>query len=310
MKTPIDIERLLQWALREELPKGSAVAASAWDLITQYGMLGTRVQTSGQGSPDGLGFVDGAPHDDALIVAAAVRALPTEARFEDRDHAAKLFGEFAPIASEAIVALSVAIFNPRAIVISCAALSRRPPWNFETPTPRQMFVDFRDPQGDLRTRPLVHGLDVSGAEVAISPNRGRAVVRDGLYDYARAPRSPLAWGDPDLISIGDARAEYFAWHAALGGLVNDLAGRLEQYEPIASAARPMPWLTGQAPDPRVLRDGRSAGAALPLAPKRKAPGRPIESAIESDMRAGRARAAADRRRAKMASCADETRQSA
>lgn len=310
MKTPIDIERLLQWALREELPKGSAVAASAWDLITQYGMLGTRVQTSGQGSPDGLGFVDGSPHDDALIVAAAVRALPTEARFEDRDHVAKLFGEFAPIAGDAISALSVAIFNPRAMVISCAALSRRPSWEFEHPAAYPVKTVYHDAGGAVRERVVVHG-DVAGAVVELKPMalRGRAAMK-GLYDIEAMPRCPIAWRDPDLIKIGECRAEYFAWHAALGDLVSQFAGKLEQYEATPSPAQSMPWLTGQTPDRRVLRDGRAFSAALPLAPKRKAPGRPIESAIEAKMRAGRARVAADRRRAEMASCADETRQSA
>src|SRR5437867_3805714 len=36
MLKPIDIEALLQWTFREELPKGRPVAASAWDNIEHY----------------------------------------------------------------------------------------------------------------------------------------------------------------------------------------------------------------------------------------------------------------------------------
>jgi len=41
---------------------------------------------------------------------------------------------------------------------------------------------------------------------------GRAALRDGLYDYAMSPRSPLNWHSPSMITIGHARAEYLAWH--------------------------------------------------------------------------------------------------
>ncbi len=40
--------------LREELPKGRAVSASPWDIISALGEAGTLVQT---GNGDGLGFV-------------------------------------------------------------------------------------------------------------------------------------------------------------------------------------------------------------------------------------------------------------
>ena len=119
MKKRIDIEKLLQWAMREELPKGKPVTASAWDVVMSYGQLGARIQTSGHGY-DGFGFVPGAPHEDAVIVADAVGKISDEARFEDADNVGKLFGDLVAIAEDAIASLLKAQFNPRAMIISKA----------------------------------------------------------------------------------------------------------------------------------------------------------------------------------------------
>ncbi|MBR2117684.1 MAG: hypothetical protein IJ935_03225 [Afipia sp.] len=289
MKKRIDIEKLLQWAMREELPKGKPVTASAWDVVMSYGQLGARIQTSGHGY-DGFGFVPGAPHEDAVIVADAVGKISDEARFEDADNVGKLFGDLVAIAEDAIASLLKAQFNPRAMIISKAIGGARPPWDFECPTPRQMKATFRDSIGALRDRPVVYGTDAQGDTVMLMPNRGRAVARDGLYDFRMSPRSPLHW-DPSVLHIGHARAEYFAWHCALVTLANDLAGKLKEFEPTAPAVRAMPWITGQVAASRVLSDGLPPGlltVKLPLQPKRHAPGKPIESEIEARMRAGAA----------------------
>lgn len=289
MKKKIDIEKLLQWALREELPKGKPVTASAWDMIESYGQLGARIQTSGHGH-DGLGFVPGAPHEDALIVADAIAAISDEARFEDADNLRKLFGDLVAIADDAIASLLTAQFNPRALIIGKAIVGTRPPWDFECPTPYQMKATFRDVIGALRDRPVVYGTDAHGDTVMLMPNRGRAVARDGLYDFSMTPRSPLQW-EPSVLHIGHARAEYFAWHCALVTLANNLAGALKEFEPTLPAVRPMPWITGQVVASRVLSDGLPPGLMtfkLPLQPKRHAPGKPVESEIEARMRAGAA----------------------
>jgi hypothetical protein len=292
MKTPIDIEKLLQWAMREELPKGRAVSSAPWDLITRFGQLGVTVQTSGHS--DGFGFVPGAPHADALIVADAISALDTVARFNDASEVLPLFGDLAAIAGDAALAIVGAVFDPRSIILSKAIQSTRPKWDFECPTPYRMTVPFRDAAGAMRERPLVHGTDAAGDVIYLQPRRGRAAIRDGMYDYATSPRSPLAWGDPSMISIGHARAEYVAWFGALISLAKTLKEKLAEYEPTAPAVTPMPWITGQVKASRVLSDGLPPGlltVKLPLAPKRKAPGRPAESRIESETRQSYRRAA-------------------
>jgi hypothetical protein len=66
-------------------------------------------------------------------------------------------------------------------------------------------------------------------------------------------------------------------------LVDALAGKLAEYEPEMPACAAEPWFTGQPPASRMLQGASMSinrSAALPLRPKRKAPGRSHESAIE------------------------------
>jgi hypothetical protein len=103
----IDIEKLLQWAMREQLPKGRAVSASPWDIITSFATLGTRVDVS-RGSYDGLGFVPGTPHADAEVVAAALRDFPAETRLSEVE-CFDLLGPYAQLDPLAVRAVSGAV---------------------------------------------------------------------------------------------------------------------------------------------------------------------------------------------------------
>jgi hypothetical protein len=245
MKTQRDIEKLVSWAMREELPKGRAVSTSAWELLTRYGQLGTRVD--GGGWRDDLGYVPGEPHADAVTIGAMLRSMQTEARFAHHLDARELFGDIAPIAGDAVDAMTRATFNPQALVISHAVQSTRPKWQFCTPAPARQFVPTAG-----RSRALVHGTDRDGLIVYLEPRRGRAAMRDGLYDLAMTPRSPLIWCDPAPISIAEARAEYLCWFDALADLIERLRGALIEFEPVMPQLARMPWITGQVPQPRVL----------------------------------------------------------
>ncbi|MCR6735517.1 MAG: hypothetical protein NVV83_16210 [Afipia sp.] len=289
MKKLIDIEKLLQWAMQDELPKGQAVAASAWHVLTQFATLGVRVQTSGfQG--DGFGFTPGAPHEDALIVAAAIKSLGTVARFDSVDQVLPLFGDLAPIAGDAVSAIMCAEFDSRSLVISCATLGKRPAWRFEHPTPYQMFAPTL---GAGKPRAIVYGVDADGDLVELRRNEGRARKRDGEYTMAMSPRSPINWHDPSMVHIGECRAEYVAWHVALVSLAATLSGKLSAFDPVAPGAARLPWITGETPASRVI-DGRDLSsefaAELTTAPKRKAALRPVESPIEAESVAAYARA--------------------
>jgi hypothetical protein len=279
MKKLIDIEKLVSWAVRDELPKGQAVAASPWDIITQFCALGVRVQTSGP--VDGYGFTPGAPHEDALAVAEAVRALANGGLIETADVAAELFGDLLPIAGEAVSLILLATFDARSIVISNATMGSRPKWKFEHPTPYQRFL----PSTGGRPRELVLGVDAAGDLVELKQNRGRAAKRDGVYSYSMSPRCPISWGDPSVLQIAECRAEYVIWRAALTGLVDALRGTLKEFEPTLPAAAALPWVHGVEPVSRVVavRPLADLDIETGMTPRRSSSALPpIESPIEAE----------------------------
>jgi hypothetical protein len=267
MKTGRSIENLVQWAMREELPKGRAVSTSAWDLLTRFGALGTNVD--GGGWRDDLGYVPGDPHPDAETIGAAIRSLKSDARFEHRLDALELFGDLAAIAGAAVDAVMRSTFNPQALVICHAVQSTRPKWDFPMPGPEQMMRPERNARGELREVPLVHGVDDDGDLVEMKSYR-TAKAR-GLYDLAMLPRSPVVWCDPAPLSIAEARAEYLCWIDALGDLCTSLRGALQDFEPVMPQLSRLPWITGQVPQPRVLQAEVPIGeaiAATPAKPRR------------------------------------------
>lgn len=291
MKTKIDIEKLVQWAVREELPKGQSISASPWQIVMQYAALGVRVDTSaGQG--DGLGFLAGEPNADALIVADAIRALDTSARFDHVEDALALFGEFAGIALDAARAIVRASFDPRALVISCATMGSRPKWKFEHPHPYQMFAPSLG-----APRALVYGIDANGDLVEVKRNRGRRAARE-LFDLSMSPRSPLNWHDPSPLHIGECRAEWVTWHHALAKLARDLAGALDAFDVLPPALPLLPWAVGVV-EPRVLagRDLSFADVEAGLVPRRPASDLPpIESPIEAETARSYSRASREKMR--------------
>lgn len=295
MKKKIDIEKLLQWALREELPKGRPVSGDIGYVIARRFrrrplQLATQFSPGQRPDIDSLGFVPGAPHQDAEIVADHVARLATDARIETMDDARKLYGEFAPIAEGCLPVLMHGRFNQQALVISRAIAGKRPPWKFECPTPYPMRVDYRDARGALRDRPLVEGLDDDGCVVMLTPFRTR--LARGQYDLDQSPRSRLNWNDPAPIKIGEVRAEYVAWHAALVSLAASLCDQLHEFTPSLPAAAALPWITGETPVSRVLSDGVPSGLMtmpLPLGPKRAPALPPLESDIARESRLWRSR---------------------
>jgi hypothetical protein len=255
-----------------------------------------RVDVSGYG--DGLGFLGGEPHPDALIVAAAIRALDTHARFADRVEIEPLFGEFIGIAGDAVGAILGASFDQRGIVISHATMGTRPAWAFELPAPQQRFHEATNKAGAMRAYPVVLGIDADGDMVMLRKNEGRARKRDGEYTWSMSPRSPIEWHDPAPLSVAHSRAQFVAWHAALSHLATVLDGALESYAPTPLALPVMPWLSPALATRVIFRDAfaRYDTVGLPLQPKREAGIAPIESPIEAETRASYNRASREKMR--------------
>ena len=76
---PMDIERLLRWAYRDELVKGGEAPASSYGIILQFGDLGVVVDDQ-FGSNNKLPPIFGEPHADAFVVDRHVQQLPYPAK--------------------------------------------------------------------------------------------------------------------------------------------------------------------------------------------------------------------------------------
>jgi hypothetical protein len=263
----IDIEKLLQWALREELPKGRPVSASPWDIISNFGALGTRVDTGGY--RDGLGFVFGEPDADAQAIAEAIRALPGETRLSAEECCA-LLGPYVALDPLAVKAAADASFNMTALVIRCAILGTRMEWDIGLPQPSPTLRRARQRWA------VAFAVDGYGALYEVKAN-GRGNYPDGASTY-------LSWHEPTVGQLLEARAEYAVWHRALIILVEALDGALAAFRPELPAARAEPWREGQAAEPATWRGEAVHLDKLALTPMRPAALRPLESDIERKAR--------------------------
>lgn len=257
MKRRIDIEKLLHWALVEELPKGQPVSRDIGDIIgrrfRQRTIVGfaANFTLGGFREVDSLGFAPGAPHEDALRIEQAwCTALPRQRVALDGD-VADLFGDMVAIADDgAFAALLRMEFDLRSLLQRMIVQGCRPDWRGEQPRPHRQMLPNAD--GASRSRPRVRGTDHNGNLVDMLPRRGKAAMMHGLYDLGMQPHSPLTW-DPSPFSIAENRADYVAYFDALEIMRAALDGSLVEFDVLPAPIARMPWKTGQITAPRVLR---------------------------------------------------------
>jgi hypothetical protein len=250
-KTPKEIETLLRWAYRDELPKQAVGGLSQWE---QAAFLGTVIDDNSRNEcplPANLG----PPHPDALQIDHAVNSLedvvikPGAAQML-LGHLFPWLGEDEPLLTQGMKA------QTSALVTAYARMGTRPIWKLD--------YDFI-PMRDMRSRKVrVFGLTAGGR-------------------YAEGAHCKLAM-DPLASEILSARFEYFVWHSALTELARTLVF-LEDYEPRPPSAPQLPWVHGEPmakvfvePNPFVKND------KLPLKPVRPRLLPPISSPIEDQDR--------------------------
>ena len=252
---PIAIDRLIQWTLRDELPKGRPVSASTWDVMVSYSRLGARVDVS-RGAGDGLGMVPGTPHPDAEIIAHAIAALPAAEQLLAEDCFA-LLGPYGALDAAAVQRTAERQrYNLQAAMVRGAILSP-PEWDIGLPRPEPLR---RKSNGQARVHIERDGQLV---ETAAHPKHG-----GWAHVITLGPRCLLDWSTPDVLSLLAARAEYALWHRGLTLVREAVAGRLADHVADAPEAPERPWLM----PPRARRLHR-AGAErrarpLPLKPER------------------------------------------
>ena len=253
-KKRVEIEALLRWAFRDELPKAQAGRGllpgmrGGWDALAKFGTYLTAID---EPTLNRWGVVPalelgGAPHPDAEVVAAAVEALDAlELVLPDGWYPFADLGDLGDLgvgaAAAALERLTVDDADgrwrlrsaPSRLVFRQAVLGGCPTWEAETPRVRPLRGVHGQPQWFVR-RMIVNRASDTPFEVEL----------DGFDVRARRPL-PDAYQklvlDPSPVDAGVARGEYEIWRFALDVLVDDLAGALEDHEPTASKRAMRPW---------------------------------------------------------------------
>ncbi|UGA44062.1 hypothetical protein HU230_0038555 [Bradyrhizobium quebecense] len=205
----VEIERLLQWAFREELPKRAGLGPrgpqSAWQATERYARLGCLIRTSLSASTSAI------PHRDALIIADHVTGLRRSIAINLHEWKAFLLGDLLTLADE--------IANPWISVDEVDLIENHsragvsPDWHRYPPK-------------------AMPEIGANGKQKVYGKRYGKDRYSEGAY-------CPLQW--INLAGIARARAEYTVWRGSLDRLARSLDGKLRNYVALPPAALPAPW---------------------------------------------------------------------
>lgn len=259
-KRLLDIEEVLTWAFRHELPKrrdgdrGPRLGYAPVCPMFKHADLGTRVENFSRepGMPAALGD----PHPDALAVEAAVTDL---ARFAEHRFSGSLgLLTYLPQDLDEHAAIAAAMEQVVGTVQVHARLGSRPTFA-SSPIPAALVGS--------NGKPIIYILRTemrAGADGIMRPKlieeRTNAVAKDR---YPKGAYCPLHWDD--VGAILRERAAYAAWWAAIDLLAHELAGKLDTIAVLAPAAAQRPWAgdVDQAKPKRII-----ASLRRPTAPHR------------------------------------------
>lgn len=252
MKRKITIEKLLEWAFREELCKVGAgggfslVSASAWDLVSGMAELGTLIDRS----PNGYGVIPGFhalgdPHPDAVKVGDAVRGL-REIGFEIPEGwnpVAEFDDPYGLIAAEVervagrerLKADRLTGRHMVALVTNAAIMGRGPDWVIEEEPGFRMVMVAGMPAWFIKR---THKTEGDGRVYEIE-------TMDG-FDKRKARPKPGAYRKYELKRMmgGEilSRLEWQIWQDALAHLHGVLAGDLQAYDLVDFVPDRVPWM--------------------------------------------------------------------
>ncbi|WP_237479245.1 hypothetical protein [Lichenibacterium dinghuense] len=252
----MDIEDVLRWAFRDELPKdrqeGGEHGPGGYKCpLGAMGLLGTVVDNWSRepGFPAALG----GPHPDALRVEAAVARL-AELADQPIGAAPDLVPDFGAIGSlDEVAAVRRALGMMPGLVARCARMGRRLPWRATTYPERIETANGRTMVAQWKTvaSGTCDGREVDQQElVPVSASGGKDT-------YPLDSFCPLVF-EPSLQSIAEERAEYLVWWGALDHLALDLMGELDTIAVLPPMAPQRPWVenTELGAAPRVFADLR------------------------------------------------------
>lgn len=279
----IDVEEALRWAYRDELPKAPRTGAGpmgvgeGWSAMAAFGQYLTDIddQRNGFGCVPDFTATTG-PHPDAVAIFDVVQALDTIGPVDMPEDWAPIpdLGELGPAGADVVQRGLEKLISvdadgnerlrktPRQLVEFHAMVGGRPEWVGDKPV-RRLVMEHGKPKWFRKVEIQCPGghpyeIEVDGRD----PRRKRPFPDAYRKEYL----------DPDPAEVVYDRALYQVWHAALGVVAADLAGRLQDMRLIGPAAPAEPWIAGG-----------KAGRVLPslIAPK-----------VESHRHMGRSRRAA------------------
>lgn len=208
----VEIERLVQWALRDELPKRSVGETNGWDSVGRYGELLSLVDDE-----PGFPIAMGVPHVDADTIDRAIGMLRDEVAIDWREYRELLAGDIIGIAP-VNDPMPGRVFSESALVATFGRMGLRPTWNADRP----------------RAVPVVK----RGVVMLIGHCKGLNRYEAGSHTLLRYM--------PDVASIAFRRAEYMIWRDGLVRLAGMLrAWTLRDHVALLPPAAPAyPWLDG------------------------------------------------------------------
>lgn len=290
VKKAVDIEGLLRWAYRDELPKAAAEGSdrivfafrTGWGGVEKFGELMALVQEPDIRNRFGLfpdRFATTEPHPDALRVHAAVDDLRhLEFEMPEGWNPIADMGDLGPEGGAAVARglAGLTVVNAAGktvlrrslarLVMRQAILGGCPCWEGDVPE-RRLVTDYGKVKWFRRVVMMTDG--------AFGPVQQELEV-DGFNHKLREPYGDAYTKttlDPDPAPVVQGRAEYELWRAALDVLVEALAGALESHEVTPCPRSARPW---EVPDPRrrILPSLLVAAASRPdarPAPRKKKP---------------------------------------
>jgi hypothetical protein len=259
LRTVLDVEKALQFAFRDELPKrrdDRSRTPGAFPSVSpmfRLAALGGRVDNWSRepGFPAALGE----PHPDALAIETALLAIQPD-ELDISGFAAQGSCHRAPRGIDVDIIAVAAVEQAVAHAVTCARMGTRPDWGG---LPEIEAVRHANGQPLVFER-AEETRELGGESYTVDVER--QVDRNGKRGLPEGAYSKLRY-TPSRVSLYQDRAAYAAWIAVLDLLAERLSGQLETIEIAPPAAPRRPWAGDRDAGQRTVLPSTIAPVGLP-----------------------------------------------